>query len=294
MRRSVRAALWLGLLGLLACESRPPAPAPEQFQYPMAVFVQSAPHPYWEAVDRGLKSRLSEPGMSVEWRFFTAEERSSLVQQTAGTEYRAVALTAVPNDPWARDWVQTLVQEKGTPVVLMGTDIRDSLRLGYVGTYYYEVGRRAGAWFARKIARGEVWVVAYHPVPRAVSEFWEGFRHGLLTNRRVRPQLFGIDQRGAIPGRIQMLAQRRPPAGIFYIGHDVAQAGMPVLRAPSIGVLSWSNEALGWFQARQCQLLAIEQPEEIGVRTGNLLRNLSQGRGRALTIVYVPCKWYTR
>ncbi|MFQ3609871.1 MAG: substrate-binding domain-containing protein [Fimbriimonadales bacterium] len=294
MRRVARVCWLLVLSGFLACDSRPPAPAREQFQFPMAVFVESSPHPYWEAVERGLKSRLSEPGMSVEWQFFNAQTRQTLVDKTRQTEYRAVALTAVPTDSWAQDWIQTLVQEAGTPVVLMGADIPESLRLGYVGTYYYDVGRRVGAWFARKVPRGEVWVIANHPVPRAVSEFWDGFRHGLLNNRRLRPQLIGIDRRSEIPSRVQTLAQRPSPAGIFFMGHDVAQVGLSTFRSPTKGVLSWNNDALNWYRTKQCQLLVVEQPEEVGLRTGNILRNLSQGRGRTLTIVFVPCKWYTR
>jgi len=259
----------------------------------MAVFVQSSPHPYWQAVERGLRSRLAEPGMSVRWQFFNLHTRNALAEQTNQVEYRAVALTAAPNDPWAREWIQRLVQEKGTPVVLMGTDIPDSMRLGYVGTYYYDVGRRAGAWFARKLAQGTIWVVANHPVPRAVSELWDGFRHGLLNNRRLRAQLVGINTRSHIPRRIQALTQRTPPSGIFFVGHETAQAGIPALQAPVRGVFSWSDQALEWYRTRQCQLLAIEQPEEVGLRTGNLLRNLSRGRGSLLTIVFIPCKWYT-
>ncbi len=287
-------ALTLLLFTLVACESPAPAPSPEQFQFPMAVYVQSSPHEYWEAVERGLKSRLNEPGMSVEWQFFNADTRETVRKQSTEAEYRAVALTALPSDSWAREWVQTLVQEQGTPVVLLGTNIPDALDLGFVGTYYYEVGRRAGSWFARNLARGEVLVVASHPVPRAVSEFWDGFRHGLMTNRRLRPQLVAIDRRTDIPARIETLTQRRSPAGIFFMGHDVAQEGLSALQASKIGVLSWNEDALGWFQSGKCQLLALEQPEEVGVRAGNLLRNLSQGRGRDRTVVYVPAKWYTR
>jgi len=41
-------------------------------------------------------------------------------------------------------------------------------------------------------------------------------------------------------------------------------------------------------------LLVLERPEEIGVRAANLMRNLSQGRGGDLQIVYVPYEWRAR
>jgi ABC-type sugar transport system substrate-binding protein len=178
--------------------------------------------------------------------------------------------------------------------VLVGADLPNTTRLGYVGTYYYDAGRRAGAWYAQRVPAGEIAVVAGHPVPRAVSEFWEGFRHGLLFNRRLRARLVPLSDSRNAPSVIQKLASEPRVQGIFLMGAEVAQQGIGVAPRRNIGVLSWRESAKDWYLARQIDLLILERPEEIGVRAANLMRNLSQGRGGDLQIVYVPYEWRAR
>lgn len=286
--------LW-GLLyacTLLAGCRNADAPPTEPFQFPLAIAIQGKSNDYWDAMLRGMESRLDLPGVQLERIYFTADEREATAQRLREGDWRAVALCA-PNDEWARQTVEQTIQA-GVPVVLVGADLPNTARSGYVGTYYYDAGRRAGAWYARRIPFGEVVVVAGHPVPRAVSEFWEGFRHGLLFNRRVRARLIPLSDSRNAPSVIQKLATEERIKGIFLMGAEVAQQGIGVARLTNVGVLSWRESARDWYRSRQIELLILERPEEIGVRTANLLRNLSQGRGADLQIVYVPYEWLAR
>lgn len=267
-------------------------PPTEPFQFPIAICIQGRSNDYWDSVLRGVDQRLSLPGVQLAKVFFTESERPALAPRLQGGDWRAVAF-CVPNDSWVKETVERLIQA-GTPVVLIGVDLPETARLGYVGTYYYDAGRRAGAWYARRMNSGEVAVVAGHPVPRAVSEFWEGFRHGTLFNRRVRARLVPLSDSRNSPSVIQKLASEGRVKGIFLMGAEVAQRGIGAARLNNIGVLSWRESAKDWYFSKQIDLLILERPEEIGVRAANLLRNLSQGRGADLQIVYVPYDWRAR
>lgn len=285
------AALGTVVLFLSACREAETPPT-EPFQFPIGVFIQGKPNDFWDAVLRGLESRLELPGVQLEKTFFTSAEREAIARRLQESDWRAAAICA-PNDDWAKQTVEQTIQA-GAPVVLMGADLPNTTRLAFVGTYYYDAGRRAGAWYARRILAGEVAVVAGHPVPRAVSEFWEGFRHGLLFNRRVQARLLPLTDSANAPSVIQKLASEPRLKGIFLMGAEVAQQGIDVAPRTNLGVLSWRESAKGWYLSRQIDLLILERPEEIGVRTANLLRNLSQGRGGDLQIVYVPYEWRAR
>ena len=276
---------------LVACHDAPTPPS-ESFQVPLAVFIQGKPNDFWDAVLSGMRTRLDLPGVQLETVFFTAAEREDIARRIVEGDWRTVALCA-PNDAWAKQTVEQTVQA-GAPVVLVGADLPNTTRLGYVGTYYYDAGRRAGAWYAQRVPAGEIAVVAGHPVPRAVSEFWEGFRHGLLFNRRLRARLVPLSDSRNAPSVIQKLASEPRVQGIFLMGAEVAQQGIGVAPRRNIGVLSWRESAKDWYLARQIDLLILERPDEIGVRAANLMRNLSQGRGGDLQIVYVPYEWRAR
>lgn len=276
---------------LIACQEAPPPPS-ESFQFPLGVFVQGATNDFWDAVLSGMRRRLEMPGVQLETVFFKAAEREEIAQRLQSDDWRAVGFCA-PNDAWAKQVVEQTILA-GVPVVLIGTDLPNTTRLGYVGTYYYDAGRRAGAWYARRVAAGEIVVVAGHPVPRAVSEFWEGFRHGLLFNRRLRARLVPLSDSRNAPSVIDKLESDPAVKGIFLMGAEVAQQGMGVARQTNVGVLSWRETAKEWYLSRQIDLLILERPEEIGVRAANLMRNLSQGRGGDLQIVYVPYEWHAR
>jgi ABC-type sugar transport system substrate-binding protein len=278
-------------LTLFACQDAP-TPPPESFQFPMAVFVQAKPNDFWDAVLNGMRQRLNLPGVQLETVFFTAAEREHTARRIVEGDWRTVAFCA-PNDAWAQQTVEQAIQA-GMPVVLVGADLPNTTRLGYVGTYYYDAGRRAGIWYAQRVLVGEIVVVAGHPVPRAVSEFWEGFRHGLLFNRRLRARLVPLSDSRNAPLAIQKLAREPRVQGIFMMGAEVAQQGIGVARPKNLGALSWRESAKDWYLARQVDLLILERPEEIGVRAANLMRNLSQGRGSDLQIVYVPYEWRAR
>ncbi|MCX7993248.1 MAG: substrate-binding domain-containing protein [Fimbriimonadales bacterium] len=276
---------------LFGCRSADSPPS-EPFQFPIAVFVQGKPNDYWDAVLRGLESRLDLPGVQLEKVFFAPAESATVVQRMREGDWRAVAFCA-SSDAWAKRCVDQTLQA-GVPVVLVGADLPDTARLGYVGTYYYDAGRKAGAWYARRVAYGEVVVIAAHPVPRAVSEFWDGFRHGLLFNQRVQARLVPLSDSQNTPSVIQKVQSERGVRGIFLMGAEVAQQGVGVARRMNLGVLSWRESANDWYLSEQIDMLILERPEEIGVRTANLLRNLSQGRGADLQIVYVPYEWRAR
>ncbi|MFN3689360.1 MAG: substrate-binding domain-containing protein [Fimbriimonadales bacterium] len=289
--RHQRLALLIALAWFAACRSKDTPPT-EPFQFPIAVAIQGKPNDYWDAVLEGIASRLDMPGVQLEKLLFTRDQRAARFQQLREGDWRAVAF-CLPNDADAQQLVEQTVQA-GVPVVLLGADLPNTARLGYVGTYYYDAGRRAGAWYARRITAGEVVVIAGHPVPRAVSEFWDGFRHGLLFNRRVRARLVPLSNSRNAPVVIQKLASEGQVKGIFFMGAEVAQQGMGVAPRTHIGVLSWRESSKHWYRARQVDVLILERPKEIGVRAGNLLRNLSQGRGTDRQIVYVPYEWLAR
>lgn len=278
-------------LGLPACR-RADTPPSEAFQFPIAVFIQGKPNDYWDAVLHSLRRRLELPGVELQTVYFTPQERAQVLQHLQEGEWRAVAFCA-PNDSWSKQAVEQAMQA-GTPVVLMGADLTHTARMGYVGTYYYDAGRRAGAWYARRVASGEIVLIAGHPVPRAVAEFWDGFRHGLLFNRALRARLIPLSDSRNAPAVIQRLKTQRQVKGIFLMGAEVAQQGIGVAPRMNLGVLSWRTTAKDWYLSGQIDLLILERPEEIGLRTANLLRNLSQGRGDDLQIVYVPYEWRAR
>ncbi len=283
----------IATLALILCACREAeTPPTEPFQFPIGVFIQGKPNDFWDTALHGLKSRLQLPSVQLEKTFFTTAERETIAQRLQESDWRAIAVCA-PNDAWAKQTVEQAIQA-GVPVVLMGADLPNTTRLAFVGTYYYDAGRRAGAWYAQRISAGEVAVVAGHPVPRAVSEFWEGFRHGLLFNRRVQARLLPLTDSAKPPSVIQKLASEPRLKGIFLLGAEVAQQGVGVAPRTNLGVLSWRESAKDWYLSRQIDLLILERPEEIGVRTANLLRNLSQGRGGDLQIVYVPYEWRAR
>ncbi len=289
MRRlSALAAL---CLTLTACQDAPTPPS-ESFQFPLAVFIQGKPNDFWDAVLRGMRARLDMPGVQLETVFFRSAERETIAPRMRDGDWRTVAFCA-PNDNWAKQTVEQTVQA-GIPVVLVGADLPNATRLGYVGTYYYDAGRRAGAWYARRTPAGEIVVVAGHPVPRAIAEFWEGFRHGLQFNRRLTARLIPLNDTQNAPSVIQKVASEPRVQGIFLVGAEVAQQGIGGARLKNLGVLSWRESAKDWYLARQIDALILERPEEIGVRAANLMRNLSQGRGGDLQIVYVPYEWRAR
>ncbi|MGQ9900895.1 MAG: substrate-binding domain-containing protein [Fimbriimonadales bacterium] len=282
----------IALCGVLIACQEAPIPPSEPFQFPLGMFVQGASNDFWDAVLSGMRRRLDLPGVQLETVFFKMAQREEIAQRLQTDDWRAVAFCA-PNNAWARQVVEQTIQA-GVPVVLIGADLPNTTRLGFVGTYYYDAGRRAGAWYARRVAAGEIVVVAGHPVPRAVSEFWEGFRHGLLFNRRLRARLVPLSDSRKAPSVIQKLESDPTVKGIFLMGAEVAQQGIGVVRLTNVGVLSWRETAKEWYLSRQIDLLILERPEELGVRAANLMRNLSQGRGGDLQIVYVPYEWYAR
>lgn len=278
----------VGLLALSACR-RATNPPSEAFQFPMAVCIWGTRNDFWDAVLVGMQSRLSLPGVQLEPMFFRDPERAQVEQRLREGGWRAVAFCA-PASEWAKRLIDQTVQA-GIPVVLLGVDIPDVARLGYVGTYYYEAGRRAGMWYAQRLRAGEVGVVAGHPVPHAVSEFWEGFRHGLLFNRRLRAQLVPVSNSRAAASAVAKLQEARQIRSIFLMGAEVAQQGIGVARTVPLGVFSWREPAREWYIARRAHLLILERPQEIGVRAANLMRNLSQGRGSDFQVIYTPFEW---
>lgn len=280
-----------GLLGLSACRQST-APPSEAFQFPMAAFLWGTRNDFWDAVLTGMQSRLNLPGMQLEPMFFRDSERAQVEQRLREGSWRAAAF-CVPASDWAKQVINQTVRA-GIPVVLLGVDIPDVARLGYVGTYYYEAGRRAGMWHARRLGAGEVGVVAGHPVPHAVSEFWEGFRHGLLLNRRVRARLIPVSSSRQAASAVQKLQGERQIRSIFLMGAEVALHGMSVAQTAPIGVLSWRESAREWYLAHRIDLLILERPQEIGMRVANLMRNLSQGRGSDFQVVYTPFEWRAR
>ncbi|MFN7018097.1 MAG: substrate-binding domain-containing protein [Fimbriimonadales bacterium] len=289
--RFQRTTLLAALLLTAACRHND-APPSEPFQFPIAVAIQGKPNDYWDAILEGMSSRLDAPGIRLEKLLFRAGEREAIFRRLIEGDWRATAF-CLPNDEQAKQLVEEMILA-GVPVVLVGTDLPNTARLGYVGTYYYDVGRRAGAWYARRIPSGEVVVIAGHPVPRAVSEFWDGFRHGLLFNRRVRARLIPLSDSHNTPSVLQKLLPAPQIKGIFLMGAEVAQQGVGAARRTNVGVLSWRESSKDWYRARQIDLLVLERPKEIGIRAGNLLRNLSQGRGADRQIVYVPYEWLAR
>jgi hypothetical protein len=228
---------------LAACQDAPTPPS-ESFQFPLAVFIQGKPNDFWDAVLSGMRTRLDLPGVQLETVFFTAAEREDIARRIVEGDWRTVAFCA-PNDAWAKQTVEQTVLA-GAPVVLVGADLPNTTRLGYVGTYYYD---------ARLVP---------------------------LSDSRNAPSV------------IQKLASEPRVQGIFLMGAEVAQQGIGVAPRRNIGVLSWRESAKDWYLARQIDLLILERPDEIGVRAANLMRNLSQGRGGDLQIVYVPYEWRAR
>jgi hypothetical protein len=209
-------------LTLFACQDAPTPPT-ESFQFPMAVFVQGKPNDFWDAVLNGMRQRLNLPGVQLETVFFTAAEREGTARRVVEGDWRAVAFCA-PNDAWAKQTVEQAIQE-GVPVVLVGADLPNTTRLGYVSTYYYDAGRRAGIWYAQRVSAGEIVVVAGHPVPCAVSEFWEGFRHGLLFNRRLTARLIPLSDSRNAPVGDSKTGIRAARAGYLHDGRGSRPAG---------------------------------------------------------------------
>ncbi len=281
-----RGGYWLSLILLLTACQREPEPSPEQFRFPVGIFIQARRNDFWEAFESGLKSRL-DASIIPTLVYFDPAERDSVASQMAQPEaWRALAFCAPP-DVWAQETVNTAVRE-GIPLVLVGVDMRQSLRLGVVSTYYYDVGRRAGAWYARRLPAGQVVVIAGHPLPGAVSEFWDGFRHGLLENRRLRAELIALSESAQAQAVAQRLKSNPRVQGVFLMGAEIARYAIQAAPLPHLGIFTWRQEAEAWYHEGRCQLLLIENPHEVGVRTANLLRNLSLGRGKDLEIVYVP------
>jgi len=294
-RKRVRALLGSVAILLLGGCGAKRQPHPDQFRYPIGVFIQSRQNDFWQAVETGLRRRLNMANVELTIRYFREGERERVAKEMAEGDWRAVALCALPND-WATNTIQQ-VMSNGIPVVCLATDVPDSVRMGFVGTYYYDAGRKAGTWYARRVARGVVVVIVGHPVPRAGSEFWEGFRHGLLFNRRVRARLVSLaDSRQAWQAFQRV---RRDPAvqGIFLMGGEVAQQVLdnwgdqpPPQR---LGVFSWRKEMESAYLHGWCDLLFLEQPEQIGERLGNMLRDSSAGRGK-FQQVFVPYQRWAR
>ncbi len=270
-------------------------PHPDQFRYPIGVFIQARQNDFWQAVETGLRRRLNTANMELTTRYFSEGERERVAKEMAEGNWRAVALCAPPSD-WATNTIQQ-VMSNGIPLICLATDVPDSVRMGFVGTYYYDAGRKAGAWYARRVARGVVVVIAGHPVPRASSEFWEGFRHGLLFNRRVRARLVSLTDSRQAWQAFQRV--RRDPAvqGIFLMGGEVAWqvldnwGNRPL--PERLGIFSWRKEMEQLYLRGWCDLLIVEQPEQIGERLGNMLRDSSAGRGK-FQQVFVPYKRWAR
>ncbi|MCS7066317.1 MAG: substrate-binding domain-containing protein [Fimbriimonadales bacterium] len=282
-------------LGLLSGCGESRRPHPEQFRYPIGVYIQSTPNDFWQAVEAGLRKRLSLPGVELTVKYFTKGERAQIAKEMSEGEWRALALCAPP-DEWANQTIQQAMGN-GIPLLCVATDAPDSVRAGFVGTYYYDAGRKAGAWYARRLSRGVVVVIAGHPTPRAASEFWEGFRHGLLFNRRVRARLVSLSDSRRATEAFRRVQGDPAVQGIFLMGAEVAAQTLQALegkpRPARLGILSWRTEAEQWYLNGRCDVLIREQPEQIGERLGNLLRDHSAGRGKPQT-VFVPYLWRAR
>ncbi len=267
----------------------------DQFRYPIGVYIQSRPNDYWQAVEEGLRKRLKLPGVGLTVKYFGSGERERIAKEMREGEWRAVALCAPP-DEWATQTIQQ-VMGNGVPLICVATDVPDSVRAGFVGTYYYEAGRKAGAWYARRVAQGVVVLIMGHPVPRAGTEFWEGFRHGLLFNRRVRARLIALSDSRQAWQAFQRVQGDPSVQGVFLMGAEVSAQVMRALegepRPPRLGVFSWRADANAWYLRGRCDLLIREQPDQIGERLGNLLRDHSAGRGRSQN-VFVPTLWLAR
>ncbi len=293
MARGAWRLLVVGLL-ISAC-STGRQPSPEQFRYPLAVYIQSAPNDFWQAMEAGLRARLNQPGMELTVRHFDAGARDAVARQMREGDWRAVALCSPP-DQWAVETIRQ-VMGNGVPLLCVATDVPDSVRAGFVGTYYYDAGRKAGAWYARRLRQGVVVLIAGHPVPRAASEFWEGFRHGLLFNRRLRARLLSLSDSRRAWDAFQRARRDPSVQGIFLMGAEVAAQIMQALtdqpRPDHLGVLSWRAEADEWYFNGRCDLLVREQPQQIGERLANLLRDHSAGRGKPQT-VFIPYVWRAR
>ncbi len=287
-----RGGYWLSLVLLLTACQREPEPSPEQFQFPVGIFIQARRNDFWEAFETGLKSRL-DASIVPRIVYFDSAQRDSVASQMAQPEaWRALAFCA-PSDAWAQNTVDRAVRE-GIPLVLVGVDMRQSLRMGVVSTYYYDAGRKAGAWYAKRLPTGRIVVIAGHPVPGAVSEFWDGFRHSLLENRRLRAELIPLSDSAQAKVVAQQLKNNPTVRGIFLMGAEVARYAMEATPLPNPGIFTWRQDDEAWYHEGRCQLLLIENPHEVGVRTANLLRNLSLGRGKDLEIVYVPYRQRAR
>lgn len=298
LRNAVKASAYiyaLLLIGLLSGCGQSRRAHPEQFRYPIGVYIQATPNDFWQAVEAGLRKRLNLPGVELTVKYFTADERARIAKAMREGEWRAVAL-CTPPDEWAAQTIQQ-VMGSGVPLLCLSTDVPDSVRAGFVGTYYYDAGRKAGAWYARQLSQGVVVVIVGHPVPRASSEFWEGFRHGLLFNRRVRARLISLSNSRLAWEAFQKVRSDPAIRGVFLMGAEVAEQVLHTLEGKphpaNLGVFSWRADAEQWFLTGRCDLLIREQPEQIGERLGNLLRDHSMGRGKPQS-VFVPYLWRAR
>ena len=159
MKATTRYGLLLFFVALSGC-NQARYPHPEQFHYPIGVYIQSTPSDFWKALESGLRQRLQLPGVELRVRYFTADEREQIAKEMSEGKWRAVALCTLP-DEWANQTIQQTMGN-GIPLLCLATDAPDSVRAGFVGTYYYDAGRKAGAWYARRIPRGVVVVMAGH------------------------------------------------------------------------------------------------------------------------------------
>lgn len=294
--RSLNHALPLAGIALAfvlgGCDTMQPSkPERSQTVVPLAVWIDAEKNDFWREVSKGVERALDAEGIQLEI-LVTGEQTKEEITHWLQQHKEDLRGVGIASDDSAAPLIDELMSE-GVPAFCIGYDVPGSKRVGAAATYYYECGRKAGNDFASTIAAGVVTVISEHPVHRAQNEFWEGFRHGLLKNKRLRAQWLPVSGRSDARILYQRALTMKNLRGVFLFGAEPLDAWLetPVRSEQRlrlrVGGFSYRQEDRRLRLEQKVDWLALENPEDLGFRSGRLLYDLAYGR-RAKSQVFIP------
>jgi ribose transport system substrate-binding protein len=101
---------------------------------------------FWEDVHKGALSVANAQSAAVEWRRANMSQTESVAEliEISGLCGLDGILTCSSDDPNMKAAIDE-ASERGVPIFMLGSDISDSLRKGYIGTDNYAAGKTVGS-----------------------------------------------------------------------------------------------------------------------------------------------------
>jgi len=217
----------------------------------VVLITERAGHPYWEVVTRGAKAAA---GGDI-WIDVQGPDKASISEHIRIIE-RAVAsgVDGIITQGLDQEFVPVINKaiDTGIPVITIDTDVPESKRIGFIGTYNYEAGFQAGLYVRQHFSGSlNIGIISGNAYGAHMTQRIQGFKDALRNQPEIKIVSIvnsQINKIEAMNQTFEMLNQY-PQINLMF--------GVSALDGPGIA------EAIGqYFPERKIPIIAFDDMPE--------------------------------